>query len=75
MIQPPAPLIREKHLPPDLLRPTGGHLIRIESFERDEILRCLTRRDVTVAEAAKTLGMNRATLYRKITQYKLEDLR
>jgi hypothetical protein len=68
-------VIDTKHLPPDLVRPTGGHLSRIESFERDEILRCLTRRDVTVADAAKTLGMSRATLYRKITQYRLEDLR
>jgi hypothetical protein len=67
--------IDTRHLPPDLVRPSAGHLTRIETFEREEIIRCLTRPDVTVAEAAKALGMSRATLYRKVAQYGLTHLR
>lgn len=58
-----------RHLPPELLADSGRHLSRIEAFERDEIIRVLTRPGITVREAAAELGMSRATVYRKLAQY------
>jgi len=58
-----------RHLPPELLSDAGRHLTRIETFERDEIIRVLTRPGLTVREAADELGMSRATIYRKLQQY------
>jgi len=57
-------------LPPEVLAGSSRHLSRIEAFERGEIIRVLSARGVpTMAEAARELGMSRATLYRKISQY------
>jgi hypothetical protein len=57
-------------LPPEVLAGPSRHLSRIETFERGEIIRVLTARGgPTMAEAARELGMSRATLYRKISQY------
>ncbi len=53
-------------------RRCGGvshRLTRIEAFEREEIVRVLTRPGVTMKEAAEELGMSRATIYRKVAQY------
>ena len=44
-------------------------LSRIETFERAEIVRVLIRSEVTMNQAARELGMSRATLYRKVSQY------
>ena len=57
------------HLPPDVLAGSSRKLSRIEAFERDEIIRVLTQEGVTMREAAQELGMSRATVYRKVTQY------
>lgn len=61
------------NLPPEVLSDSTRRLSRIEAFERGEILRVLTsstaRGAITMAEAATELGMSRATLYRKISQY------
>ena len=57
-------------LPPEVLAGSSRHLSRIEAFERGEIIRVLSARGApTMAEAARELGMSRATLYRKISQY------
>jgi hypothetical protein len=56
-------------LPAEALSDARHRLTRIEAFERDEIVRALTRPGSTVQEAAEELGMSRATVYRKITQY------
>ncbi len=56
-------------LPPQVLAGNTRHLSRIEAFERGEIVRVLTADGLTMAEAARELGMSRATLYRKIAQY------
>ena len=56
-------------LPPEVLAGGSRHLSRIEAFERGEIVRVLSVRGLTMADAARELGMSRATLYRKITQY------
>jgi transcriptional regulator of acetoin/glycerol metabolism len=60
-----------RHLPPSVLTGAPHRLTRIESFERDEIVRCLSRPSASVTDAARELGMSRATVYRKIAQYDL----
>lgn len=64
------------NLPPEVLASGSRRLSRIEAFERGEIVRVLTTDGDaapdghrTMAEAAHELGMSRATLYRKISQY------
>ena len=57
-------------LPPEVLAGTSRQLSRIEAFERGEIIRVLSDAAApTMADAARELGMSRATLYRKIGQY------
>jgi hypothetical protein len=58
-----------RHLPAEVLSGSPRRLTRIEAFERDEIVRVLTRPGVTMREAAEELGMGRATIYRKVAQY------
>jgi transcriptional regulator of acetoin/glycerol metabolism len=70
-----ADVIDVKHLPVQVLGASTHRLNRIESFERDEILRCLSKPGTTVKEAAIELGMSRATLYRKMTHYKIRQNR
>jgi transcriptional regulator of acetoin/glycerol metabolism len=63
-------------LPPDVLAGTSRHLSRIEAFERGEIIRVLSSHGAaTMADAAAELGMSRATLYRKISQYSIHIAR
>lgn len=64
-----ADVIDARHLPAEVF--TGGThaLSRLETVERDEIVRALTEPGTTVARAAATLGMGRATIYRKMAQY------
>jgi transcriptional regulator with PAS, ATPase and Fis domain len=63
--------------PHDLaLRDSGssGELetLKIEDWERRLITEALTRSSDSVPEAAKLLGIGRATLYRKIEQYRID---
>jgi Nif-specific regulatory protein len=55
------------------LRDTGGSLelesLNIEYWERRLIRDALNRTEGNVPEAARLLGIGRATLYRKIEQY------
>lgn len=62
-------LVDVRHLPASVLSGSHHRLSRIEAFERDEIVRVLTTPGTTMKEAAEELGMSRATVYRKITQY------
>lgn len=64
-------LIDVRHLPSEVLSGTARRLTRIEAFERDEIVRVLTRPGTTMKDAAEELGMSRATIYRKLAQYDL----
>ncbi|MGY1682361.1 AAA-type ATPase lid domain-containing protein [Geodermatophilus sp. SYSU D01176] len=59
------------HLPPEVLDGGTRPLSRLEQLERNEIVRCLTEPGTTVTRAAEELGIGRATLYRKIAQYKI----
>ncbi len=56
-------------LPSEILAGSTRHLSRIETFERGEIIRVLSAGGITMHDAARELGMSRATLYRKIGQY------
>ena len=56
-------------LPAAVLSGGTRRLSRIETFERDEIVRALTRPGISMREAATELGMSRATLYRKVAHY------
>ncbi|MBA8826288.1 hypothetical protein FHX42_003664 [Saccharopolyspora lacisalsi] len=58
-----------RHLAPEVLCGPTRTLSRIETLERDEIVRCLAEPGTTVTRTAEVLGMSRATIYRKITQY------
>ncbi len=64
-----ADVIDLRHLPPSVLSTTTRRLTRIEAFERDEIIRVLTRPGATVKDAVADLGMSRATIYRKVAHY------
>lgn len=46
--------------------------LRIEHWERKLIQKALERTDRSVPEAAELLGISRATLYRKIEEYKIQ---
>jgi transcriptional regulator of acetoin/glycerol metabolism len=59
------------HLPPEVFSGPGHRLTRIETLEREEIVRALTRPGATVQDAADHLGVSRATIYRKLAQYNL----
>ena len=59
------------HLAPEVLDGGTRPLGRLEQLERNEIVRCLTEPGTTVTRAAEELGIGRATLYRKIAQYKI----
>lgn len=62
-------VVDTRHLPPEVLCGPTRTLTRIETLERDEIVRCLGEPGTTVPRAAEILGMSRATIYRKIAQY------
>lgn len=59
------------HLPAEVLSDSPRTLSRLEQLERDEIVRCLSRPGRTVVQVAAELGLARATLYRKIAQYRI----
>jgi two-component system response regulator HydG len=63
--------------PHDLaLRDAGGsgdlETLKIDDWERRLITEALSRSNDSVPEAAKLLGIGRATLYRKIEQYRID---
>lgn len=64
-----ADVVDVRHLPADVLSGTSRRLSRIEAFERDEIVRVLSRPGISAQEAADELGMSRATVYRKLSHY------
>lgn len=72
---PPRADVDVRHLPSEVLSGSHRRLTRIEAFEREEIVRYLTRPGVTMKEAAAELGMSRATIYRKLAQYDLHILK
>lgn len=63
------------HLPPEVLCDARRRLSRVEAAERDEIARVLLRPGTSVQQAARELGLSRATLYRRLAQYGLRPER
>jgi transcriptional regulator of acetoin/glycerol metabolism len=66
-----ADVVDVHHLAPEVLDGGGRPLTRLERLERDEIVRCLTEPGTTMTRVAEELGIGRATLYRKIAQYRI----
>lgn len=64
-----ADVVDARHLSPEVFSDGRRRLTRLETLERDEIVRSLTAPGATVVAAASELGIGRATLYRKISQY------
>jgi sigma-54 dependent transcriptional regulator, acetoin dehydrogenase operon transcriptional activator AcoR len=58
-----------RHLPAAFSTRGGRRLSRLQTLERDEIVRALAEPGATASRAADTLGMSRATLYRKLRYY------
>jgi transcriptional regulator of acetoin/glycerol metabolism len=56
-------------LPPEILTVSRRRLSPLESIERDAIVRGLLDARDNKTEAARALGMSRATIYRKIHEY------
>ncbi len=56
-------------LPPATHTVSRRVLTSLEAMERDAIVRCLTDSDGNKMRAARSLGMSRATIYRKIREY------
>jgi sigma-54 dependent transcriptional regulator, acetoin dehydrogenase operon transcriptional activator AcoR len=56
-------------LPPEARTSAHRVLTPIEALERDAIVQALLDNDQRPADAAKALGMSRATIYRKFRQY------
>ena len=65
-------VIEPGDLPPECQTVTGRVLNTMESIERDAIVRSLIDADGNKKEAARALGMSRATIYRKIREYGID---
>jgi transcriptional regulator of acetoin/glycerol metabolism len=61
--------IRPQDLPPECRTVSRRVLSPLESMERDAIVRSLLDADGSKVRAARSLGMSRATIYRKIHEY------
>jgi sigma-54 dependent transcriptional regulator, acetoin dehydrogenase operon transcriptional activator AcoR len=61
--------IRPDDLPPECRTVSRRLLSPLESMERDAIVRSLINAEGNKARAARSLGMSRATIYRKIHEY------
>lgn len=62
-------IIQPDDLPPQAHTVSRRVLSPLEAMERDAIVRCLSDARGSKAQAARALGMSRATIYRKIHDY------
>ncbi|OBG98298.1 siderophore-interacting protein [Mycobacterium sp. E3251] len=62
-------IISADKLPPECRSVTRRKLTQMEALERDAIVRSLQNNGGNKQEAARALGMSRATIYRKINDY------
>ena len=61
--------IGPEDLPPEVHTVSRRVLSPLEAIERDAIVRCLSNANGSKAQAARSLGMSRATIYRKVHDY------
>ena len=61
--------IKPEDLPPEVHAVSRRVLSPLEAMERDAIVKCLADAHGNKVRAAKSLGMSRATIYRKIHDY------
>jgi transcriptional regulator with AAA-type ATPase domain len=61
--------IQPEDLPPSVRSGSRRHLNLIEAMQRDAVVQALTDADGDKTRAARSLGMSRATIYRKIHDY------
>ena len=67
-------VIRPENLPPAMRGEISDHGVgTLSEMERDHILRALRKTGGNKAAAARLLGLNRKTLYRKLEQYRIEE--
>lgn len=66
-----AGVVQPSDLPAEYRTVTGRSLGRLEAMERDAIVRSLEDAGGSKVKAAQLLGISRATLYRKIHDYKI----
>jgi sigma-54 dependent transcriptional regulator, acetoin dehydrogenase operon transcriptional activator AcoR len=64
-----AGMIQPADLPPETQTVSRRLLNPLESMERDAIVTAMTDADGSKVKAARSLGMSRATIYRKIHEY------
>ncbi|WP_444968420.1 helix-turn-helix domain-containing protein [Streptomyces salinarius] len=64
-----ADVVDARHLAAEVFTGARHRLSRLRELERDGIARCLTEPGTTVAQAARRLGMSRATLHRETARY------
>lgn len=67
-----ATTISAEHLPPECFSRNKRILTRIESTERDTIIKSLTETGGNRSKAAQAIGISRATIYRKINEYGID---
>ncbi|WP_066911300.1 sigma-54-dependent Fis family transcriptional regulator [Millisia brevis] len=65
-------IIEVERLPPECRALTRYTLSRIEALERDAIVRCLAENGGDKNAAAASLGISRATIYRKIRKFGID---
>ncbi|MEX2291127.1 MAG: helix-turn-helix domain-containing protein [Mycobacteriales bacterium] len=65
----PGRVIQKEDLPPECRVSSRAVLTPMEALERDAILRGLEDLDANVQRTAQSLGISRATMYRKMRRY------
>ncbi len=62
-------IIEPEDLPPEAHTVSRRVLSPLEALERDAIVKCLAEAHGSKTHAARSLGMSRATIYRKIHDF------
>lgn len=70
----PAGVIEVTDLPPETRSVSHRLLSPMEALERDAIVNALVANEENPTKAARSIGMSRATIYRKIRQYGISSM-
>ena len=70
----PGRVIQKEDLPPECRVSARTVLTQMEALERDAILRALDDGNANVQRTAKSLGISRATMYRKMRRYGISNV-